>query len=48
MGDLKIKQCDGNGQGSCKRCDDNGKWTSIWSCFYTRQKALKVPIVQIV
>ena len=33
MGDLKIKQCDGNGQGSCKRCADNGKWTSIWSCF---------------
>lgn len=30
---MKITQCTGNGQGSCKRCSDNGKWNSIWCCF---------------
>lgn len=28
-----IKQCDGNGQGSCRRCDLNGKWNRTWMCF---------------
>lgn len=23
---LKIIRCEGNGQGSCKRCDDKGIW----------------------
>ncbi len=33
MATLKIKQCKGEGQGSCKRCTDNGKWNINWMCF---------------
>lgn len=30
---LKITKCTGEGQGSCKRCTDNGKWNRTWMCF---------------
>lgn len=30
---LKITQCKGEGQGSCKMCSDNGKWNISWMCF---------------
>ena len=30
---MKITQCTGEGQGSCKRCYDNGKWNRKWMCF---------------
>ena len=33
MTKLKITQCPGEGQGSCKRCSDNGKWNRNWMCF---------------
>ena len=33
MSSLKITQCKGEGQGSCKMCDDNGKWNRNWMCF---------------
>lgn len=33
MSELKITQCKGEGQGSCKRCTDNGKWNVNWMCF---------------
>lgn len=33
MSSLKITQCKGEGQGSCKRCSDNGKWNRIWMRF---------------
>ena len=33
MSELKITQCKGEGQGSCKRCTDNGKWNRNWMCF---------------
>lgn len=26
-------KCTGDGQGSCKRCEDNGKWNRAWMCF---------------
>lgn len=29
----KITQCKGEGQGSCKRCLNNGKWNKTWMCF---------------
>lgn len=29
MSELKITQCKGEGQGSCKRCDDRGKWNRV-------------------
>lgn len=29
----KVHQCSGDGQGSCKRCADNGKWNRNWMCF---------------
>lgn len=28
-----MRNCTGEGQGSCKRCLDNGKWNSYWMCF---------------
>lgn len=33
MSKLKIRQCEGEGQGNCKRCTDNGKWNRMWMCF---------------
>ena len=30
---MKITQCKGEGQGSCKRCSDRGKWNVTWMCF---------------
>lgn len=29
---LKIIRCEGNGQGSCKRCDDKDIWNRHWAC----------------
>lgn len=28
-----ITKCEGEGQGTCKRCSDNGKWNVNWMCF---------------
>lgn len=33
---LRIEQCSGEGQGSCKMCSDNGKWNVNWMCFLYR------------
>lgn len=30
---MNVVQCKGEGQGSCKRCIDNGKWNRMWMCF---------------
>ena len=30
MSNLKITQCKGEGQGSCKRCNDQGIWNRHW------------------
>lgn len=30
---MKITKCTGEGQGSCKRCSDKGKWNRVWVCF---------------
>ena len=30
---VKITQCQGEGQGSCKRCNDKGIWNANWMCF---------------
>lgn len=30
---LKITQCKGEGDGSCKMCSDNGIWNVSWMCF---------------
>lgn len=30
---MKITKCTGEGQGSCKRCSDKGKWNRMWCCF---------------
>lgn len=32
-GSMKVTQCQGEGQGSCKRCSDKGKWNRTWMCF---------------
>lgn len=33
MNSHKIVQCKGEGQGSCKRCNDHGLWNKTWMCF---------------
>ncbi len=33
MNKLNVTQCKGEGQGSCKRCIDNGKWNQNWMRF---------------
>lgn len=30
---MKVSKCSGEGQGSCKRCIDNGIWNRYWMCF---------------
>lgn len=30
---MHVIKCDGNGQGSCKRCLDQGKWNRMLMCF---------------
>ena len=30
---MKIIDCKGEGQGSCKRCLDRGIWNVSWMCF---------------
>lgn len=30
---MKVTQCTGEEQGSCKRCSDKGKWNRNWMCF---------------
>ena len=30
---LKVSRCTGDGQGSCKRCFDLGKYSRTWMCF---------------
>ena len=30
---MKITKGEGEGQGTCKRCADNGKWNRNWMCF---------------
>lgn len=30
---MKVTQCAGEGQGSCKRCNDKGKWNRSWMSF---------------
>lgn len=37
---MKIVQCSGDGQGSCKRCIDNGKWNVNWMCFLYKIEGL--------
>lgn len=33
MKDIKVTECKGNGQGSCKRCSERGIWNRVWMCF---------------
>lgn len=30
---LRIKRCEGEGQGTCALCEKNGKWNRMWMCF---------------
>lgn len=30
---MKVIQCSGEGQGSCKRCLDDGVWNVCWMSF---------------
>lgn len=33
MGNLRITKCEGEGLGSCRMCEENGKWNRVWMCF---------------
>ena len=28
-----MKKCSGEGQGSCKKCEEKGIWNRMWMCF---------------
>ena len=30
---MTITKCQGEGQGTCRRCADKGKWNRSWMCF---------------
>ena len=30
---IKVTRCKGEGQGSCRRCANNGRWNRNWMCF---------------
>ena len=32
----KVTKCKGEGQGSCRRCNDKGKWNRNWMCFLNK------------
>jgi hypothetical protein len=38
---MKITKCTGEGQGSCKRCSDNGKWNRSWMVFLYKIEGLE-------
>ena len=40
MDKIVINRCQGEGQGSCKRCSDNGKWSRHWMCFLYKIEGL--------
>lgn len=38
---MVYEQCKSEGQGSCKRCLDNGIWNSAWMCFLYKIKGME-------
>lgn len=30
---MNVRRCDGEGQGSCTRCEERGKWNRSWMHF---------------
>ena len=38
---MNITKCRGEGQGSCKRCNDRGKWNIMWMCFLYRIEGME-------
>lgn len=40
MSEPLIIQCEGEGQGECRRCSSNGKWNRQWMCFLYKIKGL--------
>jgi len=39
--DERVTVCEGEGLGSCKRCEDKGKWNRQWMCFLYRIKGME-------
>lgn len=33
---MNITKCKGEGQGSCRRCNERGKWNRSWMCFLNK------------
>ena len=40
MSKTLIKQCEGEGQGECRRCSFHGKWNRSWMCFLYKIEGL--------
>ena len=38
---MKIIQCTGEGQGSCKRCSDRGIWNRVWCSLLYKVEGLE-------
>lgn len=41
MKDLEVVQAEGNGQGECKRCADNGIWNRHWTSMLYKIKGME-------
>lgn len=39
--DERVTVCEGEGLGSCKKCNDNGKWNRQWMTFLYQIKGLE-------
>ena len=38
---MNVTKCKGEGQGSCTRCNERGKWNRMWMCFLNRIEGLE-------
>lgn len=38
---MKVTQCQGDGQGSCKGCEDKGKWNRVWTSMLYKVEGLE-------
>lgn len=38
---MKITRCEGNGQGSCKGCEDRDKWNRVWTSMLYKIEGLE-------
>lgn len=38
---IRVVTCSGEGQGSCTRCTEQGKWNRTWMCFLNKIEGIE-------